>query len=216
MKWLLNQARTCDWLTPPSLMAKWEEPYEWKEKMQRNIVACLLISTNLQRIKEGGRLDPVNNYKLRDYMDDAIHSIFEATYKGKALDATERNLQASAIGVMVNYSGLKPKEQKASSSKSLSIVDEFAMTLAESTVPQLPCGLAHLETAADPDEARSFLRILLNQTALPVTEMQPMMTARLKEIMNLYKTKRASASDADTRDFYDYQILAIGKILKND
>ena len=35
-------------------MAKWEEPYEWKEKMQRNIVACLLISTNLQRIKEGG------------------------------------------------------------------------------------------------------------------------------------------------------------------
>ena len=216
MKWLLNQARTCDWLTPPSLMAKWEEPYEWKEKMQRNIVACLLISTNLQRIKEGGRLDPVNNYKLRDYMDDAIHSIFEATYKGKALDATERNLQASAIGVMVNYSGLKPKEQKASSSKSLSIVDEFAMTLAESTVPQLPCGLAHLETVADPDEARSFLRILLNQTALPVTEMQPMMTARLKEIMNLYKTKRASAPDADTRDFYDYQILAIGKILKND
>ena len=83
-------------------------------------------------------------------------------------------------------------------------------------MPQLPCGLAHLETAADPDEARSFLRILLNQTALPVTEMQPMMTARLKEIMNLYKTKRASASDADTRDFYDYQILAIGKILKND
>ena len=43
-----------------------------------------------------------------------------------------------------------------------------------------------------------------------------MMTARLREIMNLYKTKRASATDADTRDFYDYQILAIGKILKNN
>lgn len=145
-----------------------------------------------------------------------MHSIFDATYKGKSLDATERNLQASAIGVMTTYSGLKPKEQKASSSKSLSIIDEFAATMAESTVPELPCGLAHLEMAATPEEAHSFLRILLNQNALPLTEMQPMMTARLKEVLNLYKSKRATAPDGDTRDFYDYQILTISKVLKND
>lgn len=213
MNWLLDQARTCGWLAPAELMAKWETPYQWREKMQRNVVACLLFSTNLQRIKEGGEMDPANNYKLRDYLDDAMKGIFAATYKNKALDATERNLQASAINVLVNYSGLKPKEQK-SSSKAISVTDEFAEMMASATLPDLPCGMT--QVLASTDEEHSFVRLLLNQTALPVNELQPMMTSRLKDVMELYKSKRAVAPDRDTRDFYDYQILTIGKILKNN
>ena len=113
---LLKQARTSDWLTPPALLAKFEEPYQWRAKMQRNIVSCLLIATNLQRIKEGGELDPKVNYTLPEYIAEAYDGIFEATKKGKALDATERTMQQAAIDVMTTYSGLKPKQTGSSKS----------------------------------------------------------------------------------------------------
>lgn len=220
MKWLLNQARTSDWLVPAELMAKFEEPYEWRPKMQRNIVSCLLFSTSLQRIKEGGELDPKTNYTLPEYMDEAIAGIFDATRKGKALDATERNMQQAAIDVMTTYSGLKPKEPKSSKSsaltdcadEALSPVDEFAEMMAISTLPQFPCGYA--PTEAELEEGRSFFRILLNQAPLPATELRPMMTSLLRQTRDLYKSKRLSTSDRATRDFYDYQIIAINRTLE--
>ena len=211
MNWLLDQARTCDWLAPKDLLAKWEEPYEWKTKMQRNIVACLYFATNLQRIKESGEADPKNNYKLDDYINDAFRGIFDATYKGKALNATERNLQAMAIDVYTLYSGLQPKESK-SSSKSVSIMDEFAMTIADNTMPALPCSMAPSVCA---DDHRSFFRILMAQPSLPAIELRPLMAAQLRKVLALYKSKRATTTDATTRDFYDYQIHVINKTLTN-
>lgn len=226
MKWLLKQARTSDWMTPKALMAKWEEPLQWREKMQRNIVACLLISTNLQRIKEGGELNSKLNYTLSEYIDEAYAGIFEATNKGKALNATERNMQQAAIDVFSTYSGLKPAVAK--SSKSLtgnydcltengnaSPVEEFAHMMAESTVSGFPC--SHALHASDIEQAEegkhSFFRILFNQQALPITELRPIMTSLLKKTQNLYKSKRLSAPDKSTRDFYDYQIIAIERVL---
>ncbi len=221
MKWLLNQARTSDWLVPADLIAKFEEPYEWRPKMQRNVVACLMLATNLQRIKEGGELDPKANYTLPEYMDEAMAGIFDATRKGKALDATERNMQQAAIDVMTTYSGLKPKETKSSqafaegemlAATNLSPIDEFTEMMALSTLPDYPCGYAPV--GADLEEGRSFFRLLLNQSTLPATELRPMMTSLLKQTRELYKTKRVSAPDRSTRDFYDYQILAISRILE--
>lgn len=211
MKWLLNQARTSGWMVPAALVAKFEEPYQFREKMQRNIVACLLFSTGLQRIKEGGELDPKVNYTLPEYITEAYDGIFEATKKGKALDATERNMQQAAIDVMTTYSGLKPKETKKTGSFAVSVVDEFAETMALSTLPDMPCGFSPCQAYEDGDH--SFFRLLLNQAPLPATELRPMMTSLLRKTMSLYKTRRASASDAATRDFYDYQILAIERTL---
>ncbi len=222
MKWLLNQARTSDWMTPKPLMAKFEEYNPWREKMQRNIVACLLISSNLQRIKEGGELNPKVNYTLPEYLKEAYAGIFDASLKGKKLDATEKNMQQAAIDVMATYSGLKP--QVAKSTKSFAeeaenaqgnVIDEFAHMLAESTMTEFPCSHAvcshDLENDLEGDH--SFFRILLNQAALPVTELRPMMTALLKQTQTMYKNKRLSTSDKDTRDFYDYQIIAIERVL---
>lgn len=216
MKWLLNQARTSDWMVPAKLIAKFEEPYQFRDKMQRNIVACLLIATNLQRIKEGGELDPKVNYTLPEYIAEAYDGIFEATNKGKKLDATERNMQQAAIDVMTTYSGLKPKETKSSRSltdqeDTLSVVDEFAETMALSTLPEFPCGFSACQAHEDGDH--SFFRLLLNQPPLPSTELRPMMTSLLRKTLNLYKTRRAATADAATRDFYDYQIIQINKTL---
>lgn len=222
MNWLLNQARTSDWLVPAGLIAKFEEPYQWRDKMQRNIVACLLISTNLERIKEGGEADPKANYTLPEYITEAYNGIFDATLKGKKLDATEKNMQQAAIDVMTTYSGLKPKEAKASNSltdeEAPSITDEFIETIALSTLPEFPCGFAGNHSlseacAAHSEQDTSFFRLLLNQNPLPTTEMRPMMTSLLRKTKDLYKSRRASATDAATRDFYDYQILAIDRTL---
>lgn len=215
MKWLLKQARTSDWLTPPALLAKFEEPYQWRAKMQRNIVSCLLIATNLQRIKEGGELDPKVNYTLPEYIAEAYDGIFEATKKGKALDATERTMQQAAIDVMTTYSGLKPKQTGSSKSitdeEALTPVDEFAEMMALSTLPDLPCGFSACQAHEDGDH--SFFRLLLNQATVPATELRPMMTSLLRKTQNLYKSRRASTTDASTRDFYDYQIIAIDRTL---
>ena len=221
MKWLLNEARTSGWLEPAELIAKFEEPYEWRPKMQRNVVACLLLATNLQRIKEGGELDSKLNYTLSEYIDEAIAGIFEATRKGKALDATERTMQQAAIDVMTTYSGLKPKETKPASQSLVdgavlsepdqTPIDEYMEAMAQSTLPEYPCGYEPTSVAFDED--RSFYRLLLGQTALPVTELRPLMTSLLKQTRDLYKTKRLATSDRATRDFYDYQILAITRTL---
>lgn len=216
MKWLLNQARTSDWMTPPALLAKFEEPYQFREKMQRNIVVCLLFGQNLQRIKEGGELDPKANYTLPEYLAEAYDGIFDATKKGKALDATERNMQQAAIDVMTTYSGLKAK---AASTKSLAedaavdcdAIVEFAEMMEQSTMPQFPCSFAGCHAHDDSDH--SFFRILIGLPSLPATELRPMMMSMLKKTLNLYKTRRAAATDAATRDFYDYQILQMERTL---
>lgn len=211
MKWLLKQARTSDWMTPPALLAKLEEPFQFREKMQRNIVASLLYSPSLQRIKESGELDPKVNYTLPEYISEAYDGIFDATKKGKSLDATERNMQQAAIDVLTTYSGLKPKETKKTSAFAESVIDEYAETMALSTLPEIPCGFSPCQAYEDGDH--SFFRLLLNQTALPVTELRPMMTSLLRKTLALYKSRRASTTDASTRDFYDYQIIAIQRTL---
>ena len=69
-------------------------------------------------------------------------------------------------------------------------------------------------TEAELEEGRSFFRILLNQAPLPATELRPMMTSLLRQTRDLYKSKRLSTSDRATRDFYDYQIIAINRTLE--
>lgn len=41
-----------------------------------------------------------------------------------------------------------------------------------------------------------------------------MMTSLLRQTRDLYKSKRLSTSDRATRDFYDYQIIAINRTLE--
>ena len=211
MDWLLDQARTCSWLAPTELMLKWDEPYEWMPTVQKSVVGCLLSSGNLNRINEGGSIDPKNNYTLQAYVDDAIKGIFAATYAGKALDATEKTMQSAAITAMIKHSGLKTEAAK-STAKALDAEAAYEEMIALASAPALPCSHSHI--SADGDASRDFFRVCLaHQTPLPAVELNPLMTAQLRRIQNLYRTKRASTTDTSTRNFYDYQLQVIEKVL---
>lgn len=212
MDWLLKQVRSCDWLSPKDLIAKWEEPYLWQPKFQRNVVGCLLSSGNLQRIYEGGEIDPVKNYTLTSYMDDAVKGIFSATYSGKKLDAAERNMQASAITAMIKYSGLQPAQAKSTSKKSFTATEEYEMMMAEGIEPAVPCSVCHHTHGEELDGDNSFYRLLMGQPVLSSIELQPLMTAQLRKVLSLYKSKRAVTSDVMTRNFYDFQIQNIENV----
>ncbi len=212
MDWLLSQVRSCDWLAPKDLMLKWEEPYQWQAKFQRNVVGCLLSSGNLQRILEGGELDPVKNYTLPDYMNDAVRGIFAATYLGKKLDAVERNMQASAITAMIKYSGLQPAQAK-STKKSITVTEEFELMMSEGIEPSIPCGVCHHVHGDELEGDNSFFRLLMGQPVLSSIELQPLMTAQLRKVLSLYKGKRLATTDVTTRNFYDFQIHNIEKVL---
>ncbi len=86
------------------------------------------------------------------------------------------------------------------------------MTIADNTMPALPCSMAPSVCA---DDHRSFFRILMAQPSLPAIELRPLMAAQLRKVLALYKSKRATTTDATTRDFYDYQIHVINKTLTN-
>lgn len=209
MDWLLAQARTSDWLAPADLMMKWEEPYQWQERLQRNVVGCLLSSAKLYRINEGGKLDSSKNYTLETYLDDAVKGIFASTYNGKSLTDADRNMQAAAIAAMTKYSGLKPAQSKASA-KALTATEEFEQYSLTADAPAVPCSFAH---AAADEESTSFFRILLGLPTMSETELQPIMASRLEDILSLYESK-AGSGDRATRDFYSYHIRVLKNILE--
>ena len=221
MAWLLNQARTNGWLAPSQLLAKWELPYIWRPKMQRNVVGCLLSPGNLQRIKDGYDTDPANHYSLPAYMDDAMRGIFAATYAGKPLDETERNMQSAAINGLIRLSGLQPEAKKEKKSalaysdeaEELTAPEEFERMTAHGIAPAIPCSMTHSHAVENDGKSRSFYRILMGHPSLPANELYPMMTGQLRKVLSLYRAKRATAADPTTRDFYDYQIRVIDNVL---
>ncbi len=210
MDWLLAQARTSDWLAPAELMLKWEEPYQWQERLQRSVVGCLLSSAKLYRINEGGKVNPSKNYTLEDYLDDAIKGIFAPSYAGKNLSDTDRNMQAAALTAMTKYSGLQPTPSK-STVKSLTATEEFEQYSLTADSPAIPCSHSH-SLAADSEESTSFYRILIGLPTMPESELQPIMASRLEDVLSLYESKANSGNRA-TRDFYNYHIRSLKTLL---
>ena len=212
MEWLLNQVRTCGWLEPEGLMTKFEEPDEWREKVERGVVGCLLSPVNMYRIKKGYERDKSANYPLDQYVDDAMHGIFAATYAGKPLDDTERNLQVAALAVMSRQSGLDAVGGSAKKN-SLTAIDDFESMMLAGSTPSVPCSFERTCHAAADDDAHAFFRIAIGELPLSPIELQPMMTAWLKDILSLYRSRRASVRDASTRNFYDYHIRKLDRLL---
>ena len=209
MQWLMRQARTYnDWLTPTSLMMKLDRNLNCNEKLRSSIVGCLLNSTALYRIEEGGLVNAKKNYTLETYLNDAIAELFKASYQGKKLDDTERAIQSSALAVITKYSGLTPKSaQKSASTRAFA---DYLDVMALGYSPDVPC--SHAACPANRDEEISFLRINMGQPGIPDTRIAPIMTAYLKKIETLYQQQRNRTSDTTTRDFYDYQILKIKEL----
>lgn len=204
LAWLVNQARTYnEWLTPESFIVKLGLDMNMNDKLQSSVVGCLLNSGALYRISEGEKLDSKNNYKLEEYLNDAIYELFKSTYSGKDLSDTDINLQSTAISLLTNYSGLKPAADK----KGATALNDYQEMIELTNEPSLPC--SHSQ-----EESCSFARINFGLPALPANISAPLMTSQLKKISQLYKQKKYSAKQQKTKDFYDYQILQIDKLFK--
>ena len=190
MNWLLQQARTYDsWLTPAALIGKLEVDMNVNEKLRSQIVGALLNGAVLYRIKEGGEVSPKTCYRLDDYLDDLTAALFVAPAGGRLSEA-EQQLEAAAVSLMLTNSGLAPAAKAATTT-----------TLAADEPDDSFCHFGH-----------DFVRINLGVSALSKPQLNSVMTGRLRRVLQKYKTYR-SAATGSTRDFYDYQILAIEKTL---
>lgn len=213
MKWLLTQVRDCDWLTPPALMAKFEEPDNWREKVERSIIGCFTSPVVLGRIKKGYQSDPANCYNVDDFMDDAMAAVFEASYKGRPLNDTELNLQTAAIAAMAKQSGLEQLGNVTVAEKGLDAEADFIDFMTLNSMPSALCSHDVNLYALNPEEARSFFRIALGDSPLPASEIKPLMTRQLRKVKALYSKCASSASDTKSREYYSYQVRLIDKLL---
>lgn len=188
MKWLLNEVRTCDtWLTPKELMGKIDIDLYTNQKLRSQIVTALINGTALYRIKEGGTINPTQNYQLDDYLSDLTEMLFPAPVNGKLSDV-EQEIESAAIAQMLNSSGLAGKSNETTSSKKS--FDSF-------------CGFD-----------TQFARFNLGVATLSKSQMGAIMTGRLQKVLQKYKTYR-NVARGSTYDYYNYQILLIEKALSN-
>lgn len=190
VNWLLEQARTCDdWLLPRDLMGKIEIDLDANQKLRSQIVSSMLNSAALYRIEEGGVVDSKANYQLDDYLEDVTQALFKAPQGGK-LSRAEQQLESAAVDFMMKNSGLA----QGSGSKSSSLVDDADESF---------CSWHH-----------DFARINFGVSSLPKERMGALMMGRLNKVLAKYKGFRPLAKGS-TRDFYDYQILQIERLLSN-
>ncbi|MCD8288143.1 MAG: zinc-dependent metalloprotease, partial [Porphyromonadaceae bacterium] len=202
--WLLHQARTYNqWLTPSSLMLKFDRPLNSNDKLRRSIVASLLNSSAFYRIEEGGLVDKQKNYTLEGYLDDVISGIFQLSYQGKALDSNEQELQSTALDILIKYSGLSTNSTKKTTEADKSLADYASVTHLRDNL-ELPC-----------NDETAFLRINMGQQSISNTRIAPLTYAYLKKIESLYKQQRTQTNDKSTRDFYDYQLLQLKKLFES-
>ena len=188
--WLLGQARTCDdWLIPRGLLGKIEIDLDSNEKLRSQIVSSLLNSAALYRIEEGGVIDSKTNYQLDDYLEDVTQALFKAPQGGK-LSRAEQQLESAAVAFMMKNSGLA----QGAAAKTSSFAD-------------------------DDDECfcnwhQDFARLNFGVSSLPKERMGALMMGRLNKVLVKYRQFRTLAKGS-TRDYYDYQILQIERLLSN-
>ncbi len=207
LQWLVGQARTYrEWLTPDSLLLQLGLPLDSYQSLHTAMYGRLLSSDVLYRIYEGHKIDHNNHYSVSQYLDELINEVFKATRQNRKLNTVEKDMQKAVIDEMrLNY--IEPKF----AAPFRSALEEEYIRLFELT-PALPCSHNCQLDSEDLFQANGendFFRITLLAPRYAKEELAPYMLGALKKIQALYKQQRSSTTDADTRNFYDYQILKI-------
>ena len=200
MDWLMAQVRDLDWLEPTDLMMQFEDPMNWREKVERSVASSLLSKASLGRIHEGYKDDPAANYSLEAYLDDAFATIFKAAKSNAKLTDTERNIQDAAVTTLMTNSGL----MKKSSAKALTDEVDATDFMRQFAEPAIPCSHQH-SVSAKSEEEISFFRVAMGGSALSEARLCPAITSRLKAVMNTFKQRMGNAPDQASRDFYSYE-----------
>ena len=134
-------------------------------------------------------IDSKANYQLDDYLEDVTQALFKAPQAGK-LSRAEQQLESAAVAFMMKNSGLA----QGAAAKTSSFAD-------------------------DDDECfcnwhQDFARLNFGVSSLPKERMGALMMGRLNKVLAKYRQFRTLAKGS-TRDYYDYQILQIERLLSN-
>lgn len=208
MNWLLNEARSYDnWMNPSLLFRRLGLDPAVNNKIRLSVIGCLFNSGALARIAEGELLNTETAYPLNEYVDDLIKEVFKNTYEGKSLNKVEIELQSAALDIIIKYTGLQQGTTKKTT-PALSAYQDFCLELDHSV---LVCNHSYSHAHKETDE--SFMRINYGLPTLPDNIAAPLMTAKLKSILDLYKKKKKSG-DRNTQDFYNYQIMKLEQLFK--
>lgn len=204
LDWLMKQARSYrEWLTPDSLMLQLGLPLDAYQQLHTSMFGRLLSNSVLYRIYEGGRLSPSTHYTVQQYLTDLVNAVFRDTRQGIALNRLEQDMQRAVIQeLMYHYTPAKSTEKKSA------LAAEYDLYFDQA--PALPC--SHIGCDHN-HEADDFSRSTYSTPAFDKFEAAPYMLGTLKRIQTLYQQARANATDSETRNFYDYQLLLIKQAL---
>lgn len=208
VKWLMNELRTFNsWLTPQALTAKFQLNSDTNNSIIKPLAGALFNAPALFRIHEGYLADPKKNYSLDQYVTETMNEAFRTTLASEPLSFEERQFQSALIELFSKASGLNAEAGK--SKGAIQAYEDF-MRLDLNSHP-LPC--SHQECCHVKGED-AFTRINFNMPTLPTHTFRPLMTAQLKKVLSWYRRALGTTSDRQTKDFYEYQILSIERVLK--
>lgn len=193
MKWIFEQTRSNSWLTPSYVTTKLALATNCNDKVNMNVVSGMLSGTALARIDDGERSGQKGVYKLGDYMTDFTNMLMAPTVNGKALSTNDMNMQTAAITIISTYTDLLP------------------------ATPSGILGGMRLSDNSNDFSAHdnSFTRMTMREPSISKVVAAPIMTATLKNILNIYTKGASTAGDKKSRDFYNYQIIKIKKLLES-
>ena len=161
-------------------------------------------------VYEGERSGQENLYTLDEYLRDATNAIFVNTIKSKSLTQEDMNLQNAAVAALMKYSNLDPSMNKGLMG-GLADPEQELKKMMDSVAKESNAFCKQHDKCSFHKEEQSYARHNMTPAKLSAGVGRPIITATLKNILNLYKAKRGTG-DAHTRAYYDYQITVIQKL----
>ena len=216
MEWLVNQALHCsDIMLPKEIMRVLGIDSNSFDNFQSTIAAKIYSPGAMGGIYEGERSGQKGLYTLDGYLNDAYGIVFRNSIQGKNLTQEDMNLQTTVVLALSKFSNLDPSMSKESplGGRGLAEKDpELALSefMAQATADSH--SFCNAGCAASSDEV-SYARHNMSGSKLSAGVGRPLITAALKKIHNLYKS-RLGSGDARTRAFYEYQVTVLNKLFK--
>ena len=211
MIWLTDQALNCrKWLLPEDIMRITGLESNLYDNFQYSIVGRILGPGIMGSVYEGERSGQENLYTLDEYLKDATNAIFVNTIKSKSLTQEDMNLQNAAVAALMKYSNLDPSMNKGLMG-GLADPEQELKKMMDSVAKESNAFCKQHDKCSFHKEEQSYARHNMTPAKLSAGVGRPIITATLKNILNLYKAKRGTG-DARTRAYYDYQITVIQKL----
>lgn len=216
MEWLVDQALHCrEWMLPNEMMRILGAESTSFDNFQTSIAGKIFSPAAMGGVYEGERSGQKGLYTLDTYLNDAYSIVFRNSIQGKNLTQEDMNLQNAVVVALSKYSNLDPSLNKESplGGKGFAAVDPEQAW--RNFVSEAGSDTRHFcnSGCAVGGEETSYARHDMSGAKLAAGVGRPLITATLKKIRTLYKSRMGSG-DARTRSYYEYQSTILDKLFK--